>query len=70
MISVIYLYLKGDTEINFGNNPDPDIADMRFHWIDLNKDGSITFDEFSFVFGKRYISILNKISRGDGTDFE
>ena len=50
MISVIYLYLKGDAEINFGNNPDADIADMRFHWIDLNKDGSIIFDEFSFQF--------------------
>ena len=53
--------------MKFGNNPDPEV---RFHLVDLNKDGSITFDEFNFVFGKRYISILNKISRADGTDFE
>ena len=52
--------MKVGTEIKFGNNPDPNV---RFLWVDRNKDGSITFDEFSFVFGKRWTSsILDKIA--------
>ena len=36
---------------DIGNNPDPNV---RFNWADLDKDGSIAFDEFNFVFGQRW----------------
>ena len=47
MIPNTYELLKGDTEIL---SSDPNV---RFGLVDLNKDRSITFDEFSFVIGKR-----------------
>ena len=43
-----YAYLKGGAEFKFGNKADPD---KMFRLVDLNKDGSITFDEFSSMFG-------------------
>ena len=59
----LYWYSKGDTEINFGNNRDPNV---RFNWVDLNKDRSITFDEFSFALGKiwvKFSSIFDPLSK-------
>ena len=45
---ILYALLKGETEIKFGSNPDPKV---RFRLVDLNKDGSISFDEFGLAFG-------------------
>ena len=48
--------MKGDTEIEFGKNTDPEV---RFNLVDLNKDGFITYDEFCLAAGEMiYILVV------------